>query len=226
MLHHGNGLVGVEVGFAVQARQAEQRLLCLLHPALPNQPPRRLRSEVNADDERYWPHPLQGVRNSVSPFALAARQHGSNDTNTNQLTHSPACVDVRGEVAAQRDWADFRGVADGQGLEDTPRDTCYNVGYEQVDYALSHEEEGGDTDDDGETGDEDFAVSEPFGCPTVDEETDDLTDWKTRLLAPIFGEAAVQRVDLPITPLLSPACQAGVSSYEPSPRPVGSPNFL
>lgn len=56
--HHRHGLVGIEVGLTVQARQPQQGLLRLVEFPLPDKPPRRFRGEIDADDERYWPHPL------------------------------------------------------------------------------------------------------------------------------------------------------------------------
>lgn len=68
--------------------------------------PRTLWSKGNADDERDRPHPLESIWNAVCPL-IGAREHGSNDTDRNELAKTPAAIDVGGEVATQSDGADF-----------------------------------------------------------------------------------------------------------------------
>lgn len=63
MNHHGNCLVGIKIGFAVQGSEAEERFLGIFKTALSYQPPWRFRSHQNTHEERNRPHPLESIRN-------------------------------------------------------------------------------------------------------------------------------------------------------------------
>lgn len=118
--HHGDGFVGIEVGFAILAGQSEKGVLGLLNLAFTDEPPRRFGSEKNTDNERDRPHPLESVRDSVRPLVVPF-QHRHDNTDSNFLTDTPAEIDVCCEVATHGDGADFRGICNGECLEDTPR---------------------------------------------------------------------------------------------------------
>lgn len=181
--HHGHGLVGVKVGLAVQAGQAQQRLLGLLGLAAADQPPGRLGRKVDGDEERQGPHPLQAVRDAVCPLVVAL-QHGVDDADANLLAEAPAEVDVGGQVAAQGDGAHFRGVRDSDGLEDAPGDAAQDLGDQQrLDVGRGEEDgrEGGDQDEAAHDG---FAVAKSLGDEAVDEEADDFTDGGTLRFGP------------------------------------------
>ena len=173
--HHGDGLVGVEVGLAVEAGQAQEGALGVLDPALPHQPPRRLGGEEDADEQRDGPHPLQGVGDAVGPLVVAL-QHGLDDADADELAEAPAEVDVGGEVAAQGDGADLGGVGDGEGLEDAPRDAGEDLGGQQGLDVLRGEEDGGPGGDEDEAGHDGVSVAEALRDVAVDEEADDLAD--------------------------------------------------
>lgn len=172
--HHSNGLVGVEIGFAVETGQSEQGLLGVIQATLADQPPGRFGSKEDHDTERKGPDPLESVGNSVSPLVLAV-QHGVDDSDTNLLADSPAEVDIGGEVTTEGDGADLGGVGDGDGLEDTPRDTTEDLGGEQSLYILSSEEYGDAARQPDEAANDGVAVSKTLRDPTVDEETNDGT---------------------------------------------------
>lgn len=187
--HHGDRLVGVKVGLAVQAGQAEQGMLGILGLALADKPPGGFGSEVDGDEERERPHPLKTVGDAVCPLVVAL-QHGEDDSDTDFLAKTPAEVDVGGEVASQGDGTDFGGVGDGEGLEDAPRNTAQDLGDQQsLDIGRSEEDgrEGGDHDEAGHDG---FPVAESLGDKTVDEETNDFADssalLSTRMLARLW----------------------------------------
>jgi hypothetical protein len=117
--NHGNRLVGIEVGLPFHRRKTKERLLGLFDAALSHKPPGALRSEEDTGDERDRPHPLQSVGNTVGPLILSAG-HSLDDSNGNELSKSPAEVDVGGKISSESYRADFGGVSDGQSLEDTP----------------------------------------------------------------------------------------------------------
>lgn len=181
--HHGHGLVGVKVGLAVQAGQAEQRPLGLLSLTPANEPPGRFRGKVDGDEEREGPHPLQTVGNTVGPLVVAL-QHGKDDANANLLAETPAEVDIGGEVASQRNGADFGGISYGDGLEDAPGDTAQDLGDQQRLNVGCGEEDGSESGDQDETSHYSFPVAESLGDEAVDEETNDFTDGGTLLFWP------------------------------------------
>jgi hypothetical protein len=117
--------------------------------------------------------------------------HGLDDSNGNELSKTPAEVDVSGKVSSKSDGADFGGVSDGQSLEDTPLlrlsvfvvasmnrratywDTAQDLSDKKCLDVLSSEEDCGETHEKDQTADDGVAVAEPLRDPTVDEETDD-----------------------------------------------------
>lgn len=180
MDHHGNGLVGVEVGITVDARETQQGLFGVGQAAVADKPPGRLGTAVDTDEERQWPHPLQSIWNAVSPL-IGAIQHGVNHTDTDNLTQAPAEVDVGGEITAEGDRADLGGVGDGDGLENTPRDSTQNFGDDESLDVLGGEEDGDEAGKEDEAGEESFTVAPAFGDVAVDEETDDFAAHGTLL---------------------------------------------
>lgn len=58
---HSNSLIGVKVGLSVLRGESEQRPFGIVDSALSYQPPGRLGSEPDTDEEGDGPHPLQGV---------------------------------------------------------------------------------------------------------------------------------------------------------------------
>lgn len=161
MHHHGDRLIGIKVGLAVQARQPQQRLLGLVRLSLADQPPRRLGGEEDADAERDGPHPLQGVGDTVGPLVVAL-EHGAQHADANLLTEAPAEVDVGGEVAAEGDGADLGGVGDGERLEDAPGDAAEDLGGEERLDVLGREEDGREAGDEHEADHDGVAVAEAF----------------------------------------------------------------
>jgi hypothetical protein len=108
--HHGDCLVGVETGVAIQARQTEEGFLCVCDAAFANEPPRRFGRERDADEKRYGPHPLQREWDSVCPVVVAV-QHCSDHADRDQLSETPAEVDVCCEIAAEGNRAAVRMLA-------------------------------------------------------------------------------------------------------------------
>lgn len=173
--HHGHGLVGVKVGLALQASQAEQRMLGLLGLAAADKPPGGFGSKVDGDEERQRPHPLKAIGDAVRPLVVAL-QHGEDDSDANLLAETPAEVDVGGEVASEGDGTDFGGVGDGEGLEDAPGDSAQDLGDQQGFYIGRSEEDGCEGGDEDEACHDGFPVAESLGDEAVDEETDDFAD--------------------------------------------------
>ena len=120
MDHHGNRLVSVEVGLSVQASQAKEGFLRVLGPSLSDKPPRRFWRQQNTYEERNRPHPLERIRDSIRPLICAA-QHGFDNANTNHLTETPAKVHISRKVTSQCYRTDFRGIGNGERLENSPR---------------------------------------------------------------------------------------------------------
>lgn len=174
--HHANRLVGVEVevvaGFL--ACKSQQCFLGVLDAALADEPPRRLGGEPNTNEKGQGPHPLQTVRDTVGPF-VGAVEHVVDDCNAEKLTNAPASVDVSGEVPTETDRADFGGVTDGDGLEDTPGDTAHDLSCQKGLDVLGSEEEGNEAGQPDKRGQKGPTVAKALGNPTVDEETNDLT---------------------------------------------------
>jgi hypothetical protein len=172
--HHGNSLVGIEIGFALDAGQSKQRLLGIIQATLANQPPGRFGSEGDHDSERQGPDPLKSVGNSVGPLIVTI-QHGVDNSNTNLLTDSPAEVDVGGEVTTEGNGADLGCIGDGDGLEDTPRNTAKDLADKQRLDVLGSKENGDAAGKPDEETNDGVAVTETLRNPTVDEETNDGT---------------------------------------------------
>lgn len=72
---------------------------------------------------------------------IVTLQHGHQDPNPNLLAQSPAKVDVRRQVAPERDGADLGGVGDSEGLEDAPGHAAEDLGGEQRLDVLGGEED-------------------------------------------------------------------------------------
>lgn len=175
MNHHRNGLVGVEVGLPLHARQSQQGFLGLLGLALPDQPPWRLRGERNADEEGQGPHPLQSIGDPVRPLVIPIN-HTLDHTDTDQLSQSPAEVDIGREVPTQRNRTHLRSIGDGQCLKNTPRNTGQNFRSQQRLDIRGGEEDGGPRCDQNETSHDSITISEAFRSPAINEKADNFSD--------------------------------------------------
>lgn len=140
MDHHGHRLVCIEIGHTALGRQAHEGLLCFFDSAFPDKPPRRLRGKVNANEQRHWPHPLQSIRDAVSPL-VGSIQHIVDNNNTEELPQTPAEIDICGKVTTESDRADLGGVSNGDGLEHPPGNSAENFRGEQGLNVISCEEE-------------------------------------------------------------------------------------
>ena len=172
--HHRDRLIRIELGVFLLGGQAFQRPLGVLGAAPTNQPPGRFGGEHDSNEQRQGPHPLQAVGDPIGPFVVPG-QHGSNDSDANQLAEPPAEIDIGGQIPSQGDRTDFRGVGDGQSLEHTPGDTTENLRREEGLNILGCEKDGRPCTDQDETGHDGVPISESLRGPPVDEETDDLT---------------------------------------------------
>jgi hypothetical protein len=102
--------------------------------------PWRLRCQCDANDQERRPHPLQRVRYAIGPL-IGPLQHGLDDSNSDQLSQTPAEVHIsvrssvsigwpylrdaiRSEISAKRNRAHLRSVGDSKRLEDSPRNAC------------------------------------------------------------------------------------------------------
>ncbi|KAI6747843.1 hypothetical protein HG531_008385 [Fusarium graminearum] len=176
--HHGNRLVGLELGLGVAGGKSLQGNLGLFDAALSDEPPGRLGGEVDADDERNGPHPLQSKGDLVTPLVVAG-DHGAEDTRGDKLSQNPAEVDVGCQIGAEVGRADFRGVGSGKSLEDTPGNTDKDLSNEKLNQSLGEEDDEDEADASNESTDESLAVSKAIGNDTVDEETENLTTKST-----------------------------------------------
>lgn len=111
MLHHGNRLIRIEPGRLLVVCQSVQALLGLFIFSTPNEPPRTFRSEENESTEEGRPHQLQVVR-QLPGEVVSAAELGLDNSDTDDLTETPAEVDVGGEVLTECHGHDFRGVGD------------------------------------------------------------------------------------------------------------------
>lgn len=175
MNHHRDGLVGVEVGLSVHARQSQQGFLGLLDLALPDQPPWGFWCERNSDEEGQWPHPLQSIWNPVRPLVIPI-DHTLDHTDTDQLSQSPAEIDVGREVSTQRHRTHLRSIGDGQCLKHSPGNTSQNFRSQQRLDVRGGEEDGGPRRDQDETSHNSIAISETFRGPAIDEEANNFSD--------------------------------------------------
>ena len=146
--HHGDGLVGVEVGLAVETGQSKESFLRVRKSFTADEPPGWFRSKCHADQERYRSHPVERVGNAIHPL-VGPVQHAFDDANCDQLSQSPAEVDIRREVPTQSDGADLGGTGNGERLEHSPR-ILHRI------QATRHR----------------LPIAEPFANPAVDEEAD------------------------------------------------------
>jgi hypothetical protein len=133
--------------------------------------------------------------------------HGSQYSDTDFLTKTPAEVDICCEITSERDGANFGGVGDANGLEDTPGKTAEDFGGEKHLDVLGGEEEGDAGGEPDETADDRIAVAEAFGEPAVEEETDNGTDVGTLDSCVSDHVAKIEDIGGSRT-LLRPACHA------------------
>ena len=105
-----------------QFTQAVERALGFVQTVVADVVPGALRGEVDDDHQWYWPDPLDGEGNAVTPLRWVVDQTLEH-TSCNELSHRPAQVDVHGEVATELQGHDLRCVGRTSGSEDTPCDT-------------------------------------------------------------------------------------------------------
>lgn len=234
MHHHGDRLVCVKIFFAVQSCKPQQCMLCFLRFAFSHQPPWRLGSKIDADEKRQRPYPLQSIRDAICPFIVAV-QHGLDDSDSDFLAKSPTKVDIRRQIPAQRDWADFRSVSDGKRLEDPPRDAAQNLGHQQSLDVGRSEEDCGEGSNENETDHDGVSVTKSFRDKSVDKEANNFTDNRALMFfqsqsprsaargLPAFHpdmkritarQARRDALGSKLT-LLKPACQGAGTSYVP-----------
>lgn len=176
--NHGNSVVDIEISFSIKAGEAQETLPGLCNPALTDEPPGRLGSEEDDDYERNRPHPLQSVGNAERPLIVTGK-HRLDHTNTDELTETPADVDVGSQVTTQGNGDDFRGVGDGECLEDTPWNTGQNLANLEGNDGLRSEENGDEAGQEREGHDESPPVAEFVRGPTIDHQTDDFANVDT-----------------------------------------------
>lgn len=118
-LDHGDLLIDIEVNATIARRQLQQSLLGFVVFAVTDEPPRTLRSEDNAYQDERRPDPLKSKWNAIGPLVFSV-EHAAEDTGSNELSHDPAEVDVRGQIRSQHHWCNIRSVGHRNSLEDTP----------------------------------------------------------------------------------------------------------
>ena len=119
VLHHGDSLVGVEVGIGVFAGKSKEGSLRLVDFLVPYKPPRRFRREKDPNQDWHCERPLQSEGDAVSPFGLVMDET-TDDSDAANLTNQPAHVDVGREIRSKSDWHDLGGVGCTECLEDPP----------------------------------------------------------------------------------------------------------
>lgn len=112
MLHHRNRLIRIEIRLSLRIRQPIQTLLGLFILSPPDEPPRAFRRKQDETTEDGRPHQLKVVR-ELPGHVVCPAELGFNDADADDLAEAPAEVDVGGEVLAEGDGHDFRGVGDG-----------------------------------------------------------------------------------------------------------------
>jgi hypothetical protein len=112
---------------------------------------------------------------SICPL-ICSWQHRFNNSNANNLTKTPAEIDIGGEVSTKSNGTDFRGVCDRESLENAPRNATQDLRNLQIDDTLSREENSRETNDENETGHNCVSVPESLRDEPIDEETNDLSD--------------------------------------------------
>jgi hypothetical protein len=97
---HGDLLVDIKGDTTLARGQLQEGFLGLVVFAVTNEPPRRLGSEDDSDQNQRRPDPLQSKGNSVGPLIFAG-EHAAEDTCCDELSNDPAEVDVGCEIWAQ-----------------------------------------------------------------------------------------------------------------------------
>ncbi len=100
----------------------------------------------------------------------------TNFTHPNNLSQTPAEIDISSEIPSQRNWANLRRISDRQSLENSPGNTTQDLGDLEIDDVLCGEEDGCECDNESQAGHDRVSVSEALGNVTIDEKTDDLAD--------------------------------------------------
>jgi hypothetical protein len=105
MPHHRDGLIQ----FLLRNRGGES-LQCfpgVLVSASSDKPPRGVGRERDSNDQRYGPHPLQGVWDPVGPL-IGATQEPSQRSGCHELAKSPAEIDPGSQIRSQHNWTYWR----------------------------------------------------------------------------------------------------------------------
>ena len=119
---HGHLCIHIEVDAAVFGGQLEQRFLGLVLFTLADEPPRTFGGDEDERQNDHGPDPLQTEGNPVGPFTLQ-RCHATENSGCSELTNNPAQIYIGRQVCSQHYRTDIGRVGDGEGLEDTPRNT-------------------------------------------------------------------------------------------------------
>jgi len=160
----------------------------------------------DANQSRDRKRSTYSIRPLVFPW-----QHRLDDPNTDDLTKTPAEIDVGGQVTAKSNGANFGGVCDSESLEDTPRNTTQNLRNLQIDHTLGSEKDSRKANNEHEASHDGVSVAEAFRDEAVDEETNDFSNVGTLFSSePIASEIWRGRLTL-----LKPACHLAGTWYSP-----------
>ena len=173
MSHHADRLVNVEVRVGSLACESHKRLSGFIDPVLADQPPGRLGSEVDTDDEGYWPHPLQGEGNAEAKLVVS-RNHGPHHARGKQLSDDPAQIDIRGEIRSKIRGADLGGKGRSECLESTPRNSEKDLSSQQLGEALGEEDDEDKANDEEQGPDQRHSITNLFCDDANREKAQDL----------------------------------------------------
>ena len=90
--------------------------------------------------------PLKRIRNPVTPLIIS-RKHRSNNSNSNDLSQTPAEIDICRQVSTKSNRAHLGSVSNRKCLENSPWDTTENLGNQEMYNRLSGEEDCGEPSD-------------------------------------------------------------------------------
>lgn len=171
--HERNGRIMVHI--MARFTQPLQTPLCALQLARPDQKPRRFGRQQRGHKKRHGPHPLHGKGDAIPPLGGVGAQPLEH-ARRNELPNAPAQVDIRGQVAAQRQRRHLGRVGRARGGEDAPRDVAQELADEQhldVGREEDHEHGGGEED---ERAHEHLAVAVLGRQVAVEQGADDVAD--------------------------------------------------
>lgn len=132
--------VGVE-GNITLCDECKDGSLGVFISLLANKPPGRLGGKESTEHDERRPSPLESKGDSVGPVTSHCAESSEN-ASTDELTDDPAQVDIGCQVWTEDNGSDVRGIGEGEGLEDTPRETEEDVsGQEDVEVGCKEGEE-------------------------------------------------------------------------------------